>query len=78
MDSRNVLLEKPNYMLMSLQRILVLFVIFAGVIVVVYYTPMPGMTFCFYETINGYVDANTLCILIFSLNRCVINLFLCG
>ncbi|XP_013180731.1 PREDICTED: laccase-2-like [Papilio xuthus] len=32
---------KPNYMLMSLQRILVLFVILAGVIVVVYYTPMP-------------------------------------
>ncbi|CAH2073512.1 unnamed protein product, partial [Iphiclides podalirius] len=40
-DSRNVLIEKPNYMLMSLQRILVLFVIFASVIVVVYYTPMP-------------------------------------
>lgn len=33
---------KPNYMLMSLQRILVLAVILAGVVVVVYYTPMPG------------------------------------
>lgn len=33
---------KPNYMLMSLQRIFVLSVILAGVLVVVYYTPMPG------------------------------------
>ncbi|XP_050344675.1 uncharacterized protein LOC126769837 [Nymphalis io] len=32
---------KPNYMLMSLQRILVLSVIMASVIVVVYFTPMP-------------------------------------
>nr|XP_021185066.2 uncharacterized protein LOC110372581 [Helicoverpa armigera] len=38
---REVLLVKPNYMLMSLQRILVLTVILAGVIVVVHYTPMP-------------------------------------
>lgn len=35
-------LKKPNYMLMSLQRIFVLFVIAACVSVVVYYTPMPG------------------------------------
>lgn len=34
--------KKPNYMLMSLQRIFVLSVIFAGVFVVVHYTPMPG------------------------------------
>lgn len=34
--------QKPNYMLMSLQRILVLSVIILGVVVVVYYTPMPG------------------------------------
>lgn len=34
-------IQKPNYMLMSLQRIFVLCVIFASVIVVVYYTPMP-------------------------------------
>ncbi|KAL0842290.1 hypothetical protein ABMA28_014427 [Loxostege sticticalis] len=33
--------QKPNYMLMSLQRILVLSVIILGVVVVVYYTPMP-------------------------------------
>lgn len=39
---RDVPFVKPNYMLMSLQRILVLTVILAGVIVVVYYTPMPG------------------------------------
>ncbi|XP_047527764.1 laccase-2-like [Vanessa atalanta] len=32
---------KPNYMLMSLQRILVLSVIMASVVVVVYFTPMP-------------------------------------
>ncbi|XP_041977251.1 laccase-1-like [Aricia agestis] len=32
---------KPNYMLMSLQRIFVLSVIMASVIVVVYFTPMP-------------------------------------
>ncbi|CAG4911873.1 unnamed protein product [Colias eurytheme] len=37
----SAVMEKPNYMLMSLQRILVLFVILASVIVVVYYTPMP-------------------------------------
>lgn len=44
---RDVSFVKPNYMLMSLQRILVLTVILAGVIVVVYYTPMPG-TLVFY------------------------------
>ncbi|KAM3963026.1 uncharacterized protein ACR2FA_002785 [Aphomia sociella] len=33
--------QKPNYMLMSLQRILVLLFILTSVIVVVYYTPMP-------------------------------------
>lgn len=38
----SVPMKKPNYMLMSLQRILVLSVIFASVVVVVYYTPMPG------------------------------------
>ncbi|CAH2086221.1 unnamed protein product [Euphydryas editha] len=32
---------KPNYMLMSLQRILVLSVIMASVVIVVYFTPMP-------------------------------------
>ena len=36
---------KPNYMLMSLQRIFVLFVILAAVLVVVHYTPMPGNFF---------------------------------
>lgn len=42
MDTTSDVIRKPNYMLMSLQRILVLFVIMASVIVVVYYTPMPG------------------------------------
>lgn len=37
-----VLPMKTNYMLLSLQRIFVLSVIFAGVFVVVHYTPMPG------------------------------------
>jgi hypothetical protein len=37
-----VVVQKPNYMLMSLQRILVLFIILVGVVLVVYYTPMPG------------------------------------
>ncbi|XP_068629765.1 uncharacterized protein [Battus philenor] len=41
MDPHSAVIQKPNYMLMSLQRILVLFVILSGVIVVVYYTPMP-------------------------------------
>lgn len=41
MDTTSDVIRKPNYMLMSLQRILVLFVIMASVIVVVYYTPMP-------------------------------------
>ncbi|XP_049867454.1 uncharacterized protein LOC126367770 [Pectinophora gossypiella] len=40
-DSHSVDIKKPNYMLMSLQRILLLILIFASVIVVVYYTPMP-------------------------------------
>ncbi|CAG4988626.1 unnamed protein product [Parnassius apollo] len=40
-DPQSTVIQKPNYILMSLQRILVLFVIFAGVIIVVYYTPMP-------------------------------------
>lgn len=35
-------MEKPNYMLMSLQRIFLMFLIVISVIVVVYYTPMPG------------------------------------
>ncbi|KAG7307516.1 hypothetical protein JYU34_007721 [Plutella xylostella] len=34
-------MEKPNYMLMSLQRIFLMFLIVISVIVVVYYTPMP-------------------------------------
>lgn len=42
MDAPSAELQKPNYMLMSLQRIIVIFVILIGVIVVVYYTPMPG------------------------------------
>lgn len=42
-------LQKPNYMLMSLQRILVIFVILVSVLVVVYYTPMPGKL-CFIST----------------------------
>ncbi|XP_050670369.1 uncharacterized protein LOC126969106 [Leptidea sinapis] len=37
----SVVMQKPNYMLMSLQRIVVLLVILASVVVVVYYTPMP-------------------------------------
>lgn len=41
-DVHNAPLVKPNYMLISLQKILVLTVIFFSVIVVVYYTPMPG------------------------------------
>lgn len=41
-DAPSAELQKPNYMLMSLQRILVILVILIGVIVVVYYTPMPG------------------------------------
>ncbi|XP_059057062.1 uncharacterized protein LOC131850734 [Achroia grisella] len=40
-EASSVPYRKPNYMLMSLQRILVLTVIFTSVIVVVYYTPMP-------------------------------------
>lgn len=49
METKNKLVDphsdvkKPNYMLMSLQRILVLSVIMASVVVVVYFTPMPGM-----------------------------------
>lgn len=39
--------KRPNYMLMSLQRIFVLSVILVGVLIVVHYTPMPGtITFC--------------------------------
>lgn len=38
-------LLKPNYMLMSLQRILVFTVILAGVLLVVHYTPMPESYF---------------------------------
>lgn len=41
-DSSSDVTWKPNYMLMSFQRILVLSVIIASVIVVVYFTPMPG------------------------------------
>lgn len=48
MDAPSAELQKPNYMLMSLQRILVIFVILIGVIVVVYYTPMPGK--------NGFIS----------------------
>lgn len=44
-EANNEELKKPNYMLMSLQRIFVLCVIFASVVVVVYYTPMPGIYF---------------------------------
>ncbi|XP_034840553.1 uncharacterized protein [Maniola hyperantus] len=40
-DSSRDVIWKPNYMLMSFQRILVLSVIMASVIVVVYFTPMP-------------------------------------
>lgn len=35
-------MEKPNYMWMSLQRIFVLLLIVSGALVIVYYTPMPG------------------------------------
>lgn len=35
-------LHKPNYMLMSLQRICLLICISVVVTIVVYYTPMPG------------------------------------
>lgn len=45
-EASDVVAQKPNYMLMSLQRILVLSVILAGVVVVVYYTPMPGNLNC--------------------------------
>ncbi|CAH0721849.1 unnamed protein product, partial [Brenthis ino] len=41
MDTNSDVLNKPNYMLMSFQRIVVLLVIMASVIVVVYFTPMP-------------------------------------
>lgn len=42
MEVHGVPVQKPNYMLMSLQRILVLVIIFACVLIVVRYTPMPG------------------------------------
>lgn len=41
-EKHSVPFKKPNYMLMSLQRIFVLSVILVSVVVVVYYTPMPG------------------------------------
>ncbi|XP_028038520.1 laccase-2-like isoform X1 [Bombyx mandarina] len=41
MEVHGVPVQKPNYMLMSLQRILVLVIIFACVLIVVRYTPMP-------------------------------------
>lgn len=41
-ETKCVPVAKPNYMLMSLQRIFVLIVILASVMVVVYYTPTPG------------------------------------
>lgn len=47
-----VSMVKPNYMLMSLQRIIVIFVILAAVLVVVHYTPMPGNTLLFYGKDN--------------------------
>lgn len=50
-DAPSAELQKPNYMLMSLQRILVIFVILIGVIVVVYYTPMPGKNGFIFNTI---------------------------
>ncbi|XP_072943575.1 uncharacterized protein [Epargyreus clarus] len=40
-DPHSAVIKKPNYMLMSLQRILILCVIIASVVVVVYFTPMP-------------------------------------
>ncbi|CAG9585212.1 unnamed protein product [Danaus chrysippus] len=40
-SDRSDVIRKPNYLLMSLQRILVLTFIIACVVVVVYYTPMP-------------------------------------
>ncbi|KAJ0180677.1 hypothetical protein K1T71_004081 [Dendrolimus kikuchii] len=40
-DAQALPIYKPNYMLMSLQRIFVICVIFVSVFVVVYYTPMP-------------------------------------
>lgn len=52
-NERSVPLEKPNYMLMSLQRIVVIAVILASVIVVVYYTPMPGSNFRYYFIENA-------------------------
>lgn len=52
-EVRDLSLLKPNYMLLSLQRILVLTVILTGVILVVYYTPMPGINLflLFYEVV---------------------------
>lgn len=50
-DAPSAELQKPNYMLMSLQRVLVIFVILIGVIVVVYYTPMPGKNGFIFNTI---------------------------
>lgn len=45
MEASKPAIVKPNYMIMSLQRILVLIVIFSSVFIVVYYTPMPGKIF---------------------------------
>lgn len=41
-------MQKPNYMLMSIQRILLLIAIAFCVVVVVYFTPMPGWLFIIY------------------------------
>lgn len=59
MDAPSAELQKPNYMLMSLQRILVIFVILIGVIVVVYYTPMPGKKV---SDIPTYCNIKLLCL----------------
>ncbi|XP_013194883.2 uncharacterized protein LOC106138305 [Amyelois transitella] len=40
-ETKSVDYKKPNYMLMSLQRIFVLSVIFAIIVIIVYHTPMP-------------------------------------
>lgn len=59
---REVSMVKPNYMLMSLQRILVLIVILAGVLVVVHYTPMPGKKiFSLISIFSKYLTAERKC-----------------
>ncbi|VVC96942.1 unnamed protein product [Leptidea sinapis] len=54
----SVVMQKPNYMLMSLQRIVVLLVILASVVVVVYYTPMPEEYFENCDQSWGHTDGH--------------------